>query len=78
MPTYIGFSTINANKPRTTNARPGSAAGTGNTLNSLVFGKKFRMLDNQLVIQDFINAINTPRTKSRTAWIWNYYLELCI
>ena len=40
MPTYIGFSTINANKPKTTNARPGSAAGTGNTLNSLVFGKK--------------------------------------
>jgi phage baseplate assembly protein W len=80
MPTYIGFSTINANKPKTTNARPGSAAGTGNTLNSLVFGKKFRMLDNQLVIQDFINAINTPQGQKvgqpgYGTTIWNFVFE---
>lgn len=60
MPTYIGFSTINADKPRTTNARSGSGAGTGGITNPIVFGKKYRMVDNQLVIQDFINALNIP------------------
>ena len=44
MPTYIGFSTINANKPRTTNAVSGAAAGTGGITNPLVFGKKYRRL----------------------------------
>jgi phage baseplate assembly protein W len=61
MPTYIGFSTINADKPRTTNARPGIAGGPGSTTNSIVFGKKFRMVDNPLVIQDFVNALNIVR-----------------
>jgi phage baseplate assembly protein W len=60
MPTYIGFSTINADKPKTTNAIPGSADGTGGVVNPIVYGKKFRMLDNQLVIQDFVNALNIP------------------
>lgn len=60
MPTYIGFSTINADKPKTTNARPGIDAGAGSTINSIVYGKKFRMVDNQLVIQDLVNALNIP------------------
>jgi phage baseplate assembly protein W len=60
MPAYIGFSTINADKPKTTNARPGSDAGTGGITDPIVFGKKFRMVDSQLVIQDFINALNIP------------------
>lgn len=61
MPTYIGFSTINADKPRTTNANQGSAGGPGTTRESLVFGKKFRMVDEPLVIQDFINALNIQK-----------------
>jgi len=58
MPTYIGFSTINADKPKTTNARPGSDGGTGGITDPIVFGKKFRIVDSQLVIQDLINALN--------------------
>lgn len=58
MPQYIGFSTINADKPRTTNAPIGQDGGSGSTTRSIVYGKKFRMVDEQLVIQDFINALN--------------------
>ena len=61
MPNYIGFSTINANKPRTTNPRaPEADYGSSSLVKPLVFGKKFRMTDAQLVIQDFINALNIP------------------
>ena len=58
MPNYIGFSTINANKPRSTNLNPGKSGGTGSTVQPIVYGKKFRMVDEKLVIQDFINALN--------------------
>lgn len=60
MATYIGFSTINANKPKTTNALPTLDGGAGTTLSSMVAGKKYRLLDDQLVIQDFVNALNIP------------------
>ena len=61
MPTYIGFSTKNANKPRTTNAQTGVDGGTGSTVNPINFGKKYRVVDEALVIQDFINALNIPQ-----------------
>jgi phage baseplate assembly protein W len=55
MPTYIGFSTINATLPKTTNQVLSPPRE-----NTIVYGKKFRMVDEQLVIQDFINALNIP------------------
>ena len=58
MPTYIGFSTINSNKPRSTNLNAGVDGGTGTATKSIVFGKKFRSTDTELVIQDFLNALN--------------------
>lgn len=58
MPQYIGFSTINANKPKTTNAPVGVDGGPGGILKSINTGKKFKLTDEQLVIQDFINALN--------------------
>jgi phage baseplate assembly protein W len=58
MPNYIGFSTINANKPRSTNLNPGKSGGTGSMVQPIIYGKKFRLVDEQLVIQDFINALN--------------------
>lgn len=58
MPQYVGFSTINANKPKTTNASGGVDGGVGGIIKGIVYGKKFRMVDEQLVIQDFINALN--------------------
>jgi phage baseplate assembly protein W len=61
MPEYIGFSTINANKPKTVNAPIGYQGGTGTVTETIIPGKKFRLVDNQLVIQDFLNALNIRR-----------------
>ena len=58
MPTYIGFSTINANKPRSTNVMPGIDGGTGSTISPINYCKKYRAVDEKLIIQDFINALN--------------------
>lgn len=58
MPTYIGFSTINANKPRSTNVMPGIDGGTGSTISPINYGKKYRAVDEKLIIQDFVNALN--------------------
>jgi hypothetical protein len=58
MPTYIGFSTVNANKPRTTDLNSGVDGGVGSTVISTSPGKKFRLVDNPLVIQDLVNALN--------------------
>lgn len=58
MPQYIGFSTIGANLPRTTNAPTGNDGGAGSVRWSINTGRKYRLLDEQLVIQDFVNALN--------------------
>lgn len=58
MPTYVGFSTINANKPKTTISNPGIDGGTGSVLQPIIPGKKFRLTDAPLVVQDLLNALN--------------------
>lgn len=58
MPQYIGFSTINADKPKSTNLPTGVDGGPGGILKSINTGRKFRLIDEQLVIQDFVNALN--------------------
>jgi phage baseplate assembly protein W len=58
MPNYIGFSTINANKPRSTDLNAGVDGGTGSILQSVRVGKKFRLVDTPLVVRDFINSLN--------------------
>jgi phage baseplate assembly protein W len=80
MPSYIGFSTINANKPKTTNALPGEDGGPGNILRGIVFGKKFRMVDTPLVLQDFINALNIRQGEKvgqpeYGTTLWSYVFE---
>jgi phage baseplate assembly protein W len=61
MPQYIGFSTVNANKPKSTNVRPGIDGGAGSVAAPLNTGRKFRLVDSQLVVQDLINAFNIPQ-----------------
>jgi phage baseplate assembly protein W len=60
MAQYVGFSTKDACKPRTTNAVGGVDSGIGGIRQSIVWGKKYRLTDTQLVIQDFLNALNIP------------------
>lgn len=58
MPQYIGFSTIHANQPKTTNAQVGIDGGVGTITKPIIPGKKYKLVDEQLVIRDFINALN--------------------
>jgi phage baseplate assembly protein W len=58
MPQYYGYSSINADKPKTTNATSGTDGGPGGIRQPIYWGKKYSLVDEQLVIQDFINAFN--------------------
>ena len=61
MPTFIGFSTIGANQPKTTNAKTGVDGGVGGIRKPINTGKKYRLVDEQLALQDFVNALNIPQ-----------------
>jgi len=61
MPSYIGFSTIGANEPKTTNSQSGVDGGFGGIMRPINTGRKYRLVDQPLVIQDFINALNIPQ-----------------
>lgn len=80
MPTYIGFSTINANKPKTTNSQQGIDGGVGSVLQSINPGKKFRLVDAPLVVQDLVNALNIQQGQKvgnpgYGTTIWSFIFE---
>jgi phage baseplate assembly protein W len=80
MPTYIGFSTIGANEPKTTNASTGIDGGTGGVLQPTIPGKKYRLVDGPLVIRDFLNALNIQQGQKvgnpgYGSSIWSYVFE---
>jgi phage baseplate assembly protein W len=58
MPSYIGFSTINTNVPRSTNLPTGTSGGVGSTTQPVQLGNKFRLVDVPLVLRDFVNSLN--------------------
>ncbi len=58
MPYYVGFTTVNANKPKSTNLAAGVDGGTGSVTQPIIYGKKFVLVDEKLVITDFVNALN--------------------
>ena len=43
MATYVGFSTVNADKPRTVNPPPAIDGQANGITNPIVFGKKFKL-----------------------------------
>lgn len=80
MAQYIGFSTIDANKPKTTNAPGGVDGGVGSIVNGINPGKKFKLTDQNLVIRDFINALNIRQGEkvgqpSYGTALWNFVFE---
>lgn len=80
MPQYFGYSSIGANKPKTTNAISGADGGPGGIRQPIQWGKKFTLVDEQLVIQDFINAFNIRKgTKvgkpGYGTTLWDYVFE---
>lgn len=80
MPQYIGFSTILANQPRTTNAPAGNDGGVGGIMKPIIGGKKFKLTDETLVVQDFVNAINIQQGQKvgqpgYGTTLWGYIFE---
>jgi phage baseplate assembly protein W len=80
MPTYIGFSTIGANEPKTTNASTGIDGGVGGVLKPVIPGKKYRLVDEALVVRDFVNALNIQQGQKvgnpgYGSTIWSYIFE---
>jgi phage baseplate assembly protein W len=61
MPTFIGFSTQHSDSVRTPQINTGADGGSGTLNKPLRFNKKYRTLDEELVFQDFINALNIPQ-----------------
>jgi phage baseplate assembly protein W len=58
MATYLGFSTQNVCNPKTTNMISGSAGGPGGIRRGISWGNKFSLVDAELVVQNFVNALN--------------------
>ncbi len=80
MPTYVGFSTIGANEPKTTNASTGIDGGVGGVLKPVIPGKKYRLVDEPLVVRDFVNALNIQQGQKvgnpgYGSTIWSYIFE---
>ena len=80
MPLYNGFSTLNTNKPRTTGLPQGPDGGVGSITRPIVPSKKFALYDDQLVITDFLNAINIPQGQKvgkpeYGTTIWSFIFE---
>lgn len=77
MALYTGFSTQRFNLPQ----RRQDAGGDGGTiLQPTQIGKKFRLTDEQLILQDFINALNIqqgskPGNPSYGTTIWTFAFE---
>lgn len=62
MATYMGFSTQHVNEVRQNKDTNNIGVSGGISLNSPMKSKnKFRTVDEELVIQDFINALNIPQ-----------------
>lgn len=60
MATYVGFTTQNINQVRAL-YQPGVDVGIGAITQPNQASKKYRLSDEQLVINDFINSLNIPQ-----------------
>ncbi len=79
MATYIGFSTIDVNQPRSL-VRTGAFGGTGTMSQPLRVGRKFRLTDDKLVVRDLLNAFgikqgDIPGNPGYGSTLWNYIFE---
>ena len=80
MAVYVGFSTQRFNLPRNESITVGIDGGSGSLTQPIQLGKKFRLVDEQLILQDFVNALNIPQgTKpgrpSYGTTIWTFVFE---
>ena len=79
MPTYLGFSTVDLNQPRQ-EQRPGVFGGIGSVTSQPRLGRKFALVDEQLVIRDLLNALSIRQGEkvgqpTYGTTIWSYVFE---
>jgi phage baseplate assembly protein W len=79
MPTYVGFSTIDANQPREF-LRTGADGGVGSITQKPRTGRKYRLVDAQLVARDLQNAFGIKQGEkvgnpTYGTTLWNYVFE---
>jgi phage baseplate assembly protein W len=79
MAIYRGFSTIGIDSVRNLNLTQSSDSGVG-TPNSSRLSRKFRLTDRELVIRDFLNALNIPQGQkpgnpSYGTTLWGFMFE---
>ena len=81
MPIYVGFNTQTSTPPGTTVIKQsGADGGSGTISNPIQLSKKFRLVDEQLIIQDFVNALNIPQGQcpgkpSYGTTLWGFIFE---
>ena len=80
MPTYVGFSTQHVENVRTAGFTRGVNSTISNTDKVQRSGKKFRTVDEQLVIQDLLNSFNIvqgqkPGRPEYGTSLWSFIFE---
>lgn len=80
MATFVGFNTQNAGTVATNGYATGFTDTIGTTPQPMNTGTKFKMTDESLVIQDFINAMNIqqgtkPGNPSYGTTLWSFIFE---
>lgn len=80
MTIYTGFSTQRFNLPRLDRITSGPDGGPGSITQPVQLGKKFKLTDEQLILQNFINALNItqgskPGNPSYGTTLWSFAFE---
>lgn len=80
MVTYIGFSTQNVDEVRSPQINSGVDGGAGSLLNPIRSGRKFRTVDQDVVLQDFLNSLNItqgqlPGRPEFGTTLWTFIFE---
>lgn len=80
MPTYIGFSTQNVDQVRSLQVNNGVDGGAGSITKPLNIGRKYRTLDQDTVLQDFLNSLNItqgqlPGRPEYGTTLWTFIFE---
>lgn len=80
MPTYIGFSTQNVDQVRSLQINDGVDGGAGSLSNPIRYARKFRTVDQDCVLQDFLNALNItqgqlPGKPDFGTTLWTFIFE---
>lgn len=80
MATFVGFSTQNADAVRTLQINTGVDGGAGSVTKPIKYSRKFRVVDQDLVLQDFVNSLNItqgqlPGRPEVGTTLWTFIFE---